>query len=477
MKIIILEIMKANRILTLFSVFTTMLLVTTSCVEDDDYATPDISVVDPNITPNLTFLNVIARYNDAVADGDQVGVFDDENDTTLYIEGYVISSDRSGNFYEELIIQNKIDGSTSSEDPRLGLNISINVSSLSDTYEVGRKVYIKMNGLAIGEDNGVFVIGKANGNSLEQLQSYEYTNHVIRGAEVATLTPKIAAISELTEADENTLIQLDNMQFHRNSLSSTYAGEASDEFDGCRSLESCDDGSTILLQTSTFSDFKSVQIEQLKGSIQGIYTRDFGDDFSVLVVNSTGDISFNDPDRCDPDVLECDGPIGGTMTLFEQNFESTSNIAALEGLGWEHIMVDGNEDFFIGNFSGNNYAQISGFGGADVIETWLVTPDINLDASTNESFTFDLEVAYANGVILSVLITDAYTGDVATTEWTEVDVTIPNTPTSGFGGFNSVGDINISCLDGDVRIAFKYVGSDPSATTRYHLDNFEVTGN
>ncbi|WP_123912616.1 DUF5689 domain-containing protein [Hanstruepera neustonica] len=479
--------MKTIKNLFVLSVLS-LAFVMSSCVSDDDYSLPNISIQEPNIPQDkiTTFLAVYQRFEQAQNDGDPTAII--PSDEELYIEGYVISSDQGGNFFEELIIQNKIDDSDSSEDPRLGLRISINVNSLYNTYQIGRKVYVKLTGLTIGESNGVLVIGKGESSQIEQIEATEYsedcmclvpfTDIIIRGTEIAEISPKVTTIEGLSEADENTLIQLNDAQFHRSQLGMTFAGEASDEFDGFRTLESCATNNTIPLQTSTFADFKSLQVDQGRGTIQGIYSRDFGDDFSVLVINSRADINFDSDERCDPNVLECGGSIGTAQTIFSQDMESVSNISDLEAQGWEQVLVAGSEQFIIGSFSGNNYAQISGFSsGESVMETWLVTPDINLDGTTDEALTFDLEVAFSNGVILSVLITDNYTGDVTTTEWTEVDVTIPNTPSSGFGGFNNVGDISIDCLEGNVRVAFKYLGSDPSATTRYHIDNLEVTGN
>src|SRR5690606_14883107 len=130
----------------------------------------------------------------------------------LYIEGYIVSSDQSGNFFEELIIQNKVDDSNPDEDPRLGIRLDINVGSLSDTYEFGRKVYVKLSGLTIGESNGVLTIAKGEDQSLEQIQEFEYRKIIVRTSEVATIIPKLASLIELTDADENTLIQLNNMQ-------------------------------------------------------------------------------------------------------------------------------------------------------------------------------------------------------------------------------------------------------------------------
>lgn len=470
--------MKANKIFTTLSVLMLMVVIS-SCVNDDDYSLPNVSIVEPNIPQDkiTTFQAVYARYNQAVNDGDVTAIIPLEEE--LYIQGYVVSSDQSGNFFEELIIQNKVDDENPASDPRLGIRVSINVSSLYNTYEFGRKVYVKLSGLTIGEENGVLVIGKGEGSRVDQIQAFEYRNIVMRSAEVAEITPKATTLADITEADENTLIQLNDMQFNRNELSLTFAGEPSDEFDGFRTLESCDSGATIPLQTSTFADFKSVQIDQEKGSIQGVYSRDFGDDFNVLIINSRADVNFTNTERCDPNVLECTGASGGGSVIYSENFTSYANIAAVEAAGWTNVNVSGgNLKYVLGSFSGNKYAQISGFSSNESnIESWLVSPAINLDATTEESLTFDLEVAFANGVILSVYVTENFTGDVTTTEWTQVDVNVPNIPSSGFGGFNNVGDINVSCLNGDMHVAFKYTGSDPSATTRYHIDNLEVTGN
>ena len=463
--------MKANKFLTFLSVLS-LLIAVTSCVNDNDYNLPNVTVQDPNITANTTFEGVISRYEQAVADGDQIAVFDEEQD--VYIEGYVISSDQAGNFFEEIIIQNKTDSSSPAEDPRLGLRVEINTGSLSDTYEFGRKVYIKMNGLAIGESNGVFTIGKAEGNEVGQIQAYEYRDFVIRGSEVVGISPKIAAISEITEDDENTLIQLQDMQINRNQLALTYAGEPSDEFDGFRTLESCTEGSSITLQTSTFADFKSLQVPQLSGSITGILSRDFFDDISVFVINSAGDVDFADP-RCDPDFLECTTSGTGNTDFYSENFEGFGGYVAE---GWTNVNINGGGlEWIVGNFSGSSYAQISGFNSDENdIDVWLVTPAINMDGTTGENLSFDVQTNFNNGDILSVFITDAFTGDPTTTEWQILDLTIPSGSSSGFGTFAPVGPVNISCLDGDVHIGFLYSGSDPSATTRYHIDNIEVKG-
>ncbi|MBE9489342.1 MAG: choice-of-anchor J domain-containing protein [Bacteroidetes bacterium] len=468
---------KTNKILTFLSVLTLTLFMA-SCVEDDDFGIPNVSIVEPDITglgQLTTFSAVIQRYLDADADGEDVGVFDD-NDVDLYIEGYVVSSDQSGNFFEEIIVQNSPDGNDAGSDQRRGLNVGINVRSLSDTYEFGRKVYIKLNGLAVGEEHGVYTLGRANGSALEQLQEFEYQDFIIRSSEVATIIPKITTIADLSEADENTFIQLENMQVHRNNIALTYAGEASDQFDGFRTLESCDDGGTIALQTSTFADFKSVQVPQNKGTIQAIFTRDFGDDANVLVINSTADIVFDNAERCDPVILECSGETSSAVTIFEEDFQAITSESQLDGMGWTNVNVSGgSERYEDSSFSGDTYMKISAFGtGENPLEAWLVTPAINLDSTTQEELSFNISTSFETGQILSALITDNFTGDPTTTEWALLDADIP----IGDGGFGTfvARTINISCLDGDVHVAFKYLGAAGAAETRYHIDDIKVTG-
>ncbi|MGH1386175.1 DUF5689 domain-containing protein [Kordia sp.] len=467
--------MKANKIFSLIAVLT-MGLVITSCVQDDEFAIPNgTTSVDPGLTANATFQNMVARYLQAVGDGEDIAVIATD-EAEIIIEGYVVSSDQAGNFFEELVIQNKRDASNPDADPRLGFRLDINQSGLFNSYEFGRKVYIKMNGLAIGLENGVYAIGKPNGNDIDQIQPFELEQFLVRGTQVAEITPKVTTVGELTEADENTVIQLSDVQFSRNDVGLTYAGEASDNFDGFRSIEECVEGGIISLQTSTFADFKSLTVDENKGTIQGVFTRDFGDDANVLVINTLADVNFTDTVRCDPNVLECTGPVSTAVTVFEEDFQAITNEAQLDALGWTNVNVSGgSERFEDSSFSGDRYMKISAFGtGESPLEAWLVTPAINLDGTTQEELTFEVSANFETGTILEAFITDNYTGDPTTTEWTLIDANIP-VGGSGFGSF--VGsNINISCLDGDVHVAFKYLGADGGAETRYHIDDIKVTG-
>jgi hypothetical protein len=447
-------------------------VVFTACVEDDDFNTPDLSITDPTIPGDI--VEIEAVKGSYLSSGDEIFTFENTND---YMVGYVVSSDESGNFFKQLVLQDK------AVNPTSGIRIQIDVNPLFTTFDFGRKVYIKLDGLSIGIRNGMIQLGRRDGNEVGRISAANFSEFLIRTPEVATIEPLEVSISDFSDALENIYIRLNDVQFNRAEIfpqPRTYAADASDDFDGERVLESCADGGTVILSTSTFADFKTLNLSSGRGYVDVVLQRDFFDDFYTVYLNSPEGVVFdNDVERCDPNVLECTGSFGGGTVLFSENFTAYTNIGQAEAAGWTNINTTGGSlEYVLATFSGNKYAQISGFGSGQAnIDTWLVTPEINLDGTTGESLTFDLEVAFANGVILSALITDDYTGDVLTTEWTQLDINIPNVPTSGFGGFNNVGNINISCLDGNVRVAFRYQGSDPSATTRYHVDNVTVRGN
>lgn len=475
--------MKTNKFLNLL-IFIAFISVSVSCVEDGDFDTPSgVDIQEPLVTgTETTFSAVYAAYNQAAASGAAFVTFDQD----LYITGYVISSDRAGNFFEELIIQNKTDDSNPAADPRMGLKVEINVSSLFQTYQVGRKVYIKLNGLSAGISNGVMVLGK--GSDLDQIQPFEYQNFILRSVEVATLTPKVSSIGALTAADQNTLIQLDNMQFFRDQLALTYAGEASDQFDGFRTLESCDDNATIPLQSSTFSDFKSIQVSQNKGSIQGIFSRDFGDDFNVFIINSLSDVNFTDTNRCDPPELNCGTAAAeGPNTLFEDNFETQATFSPISGNGWTNFIQAGTEGWEAYTSGGANAslgisARVGSFRSGDASTiAWLISPAIDFDAQTGETLTFQTSNSFADGSNMEVLFStdwDGTTAGIATATWGILPAAYIVQDSDSFASWFSSGIVDLSCATGTMYIAFKYTGSgDAAFDGTYELDEIRIKSN
>ncbi len=456
-----------------------------SCVEDGDFNTPDVTIQEPDLTDytETTFRSVVAAYQQAQGDGDDHVTFDQN----LYITGYVISSDRAGNFYKELIIQNKEDGSTSAEDPRLGFRVSVDVTSLHNTYDVGRKVYVMLNGLSFGESNGVYVIGK--GSDLDEIGRTEFDNFIVRSSEVSEITPKVTTIDELTEADENTLIQLSDVQFRRDQLGLTYSGEPGDDFDGFRTLETCGGSTTIPLQTASgFSDFTYASVNPNRGSIQGIYSRDFGDDFSVLIINTPADISFDDIERCDPIELDCGiAASEGSNILFSDNFETQTTFQPVSGNGWTNYIQEGTQNWQAYTSTGSNpslgvSARIGSFRSDDASTiAWLITPLINLDNQDGETLTFQTSNSFADGSNLELLFSSDWDGNpdnITSATWGVLPAAYITQDSDAFGSWFESGIVDLSCASGSIYIAFRYTGSgDDNSDGTYELDEINIRSN
>ena len=452
------------------------LVVFTACVEDDDFNTPNTAVVEPNIPANdiLGIGALAGELAQVQADGEPIFTYEFDDGVEKYVEGYVISSDEGGNFFEELIIQDK------AENPTIGIKVLIDVNPLFVRYEVGRKIYVRLNGLTVGISNGVLTLGVLEGtDGAEKIPAASENDVIFRSAEVATIVPMPMSFEDFSDDKTNLSIQLQDVQFNRNIVgdnAQSYASEASDEFDGERTLESCATSASVVFSTSTFADFKGLTLPSGRGSINAILTKDFFGETFNIVVNSPEDVNLDSNDRCDPDFLECTGASGGGSAIFEEDFEGFGTYATE---GWDNINISGTStDWFISSFNGNSYSRISAFNSNNTeADVWLVTPPINMDGTTGEELSFDIQSNFDNGTNLSVWISTDYAGDPTTATWTILDVTIPVGPASTFGNFEPVGPVNISCVDGNAVIGFFYEGSDPSATTRYHVDNVVVTGN
>ncbi len=465
------------------AVLVLIILFSVSCVKDDDYGVPDITINTLNIPQEkiTTFKAVKSLYEQAVNGGNSTVIVNDD----LYIEGYVVSSDKSGNFFKELIIQNKRDNSNPDNDPRLGFKIDINVSSLSDTYQFGQKVYIKMMGLTIGETSGVITIGKGDAVNVKQIQAAEYKDIILRTNEVETITPKIVGLADLTEADENTLIQLDNMQLNRFELGATFASESFDEFDGFRLLESCDSGISLIMQTSTFSDFKSLIVPQGKGSVTGVFGRDFRDDFNVLILNNSADINFESNERCDPMELTCGiAATAGTGNLFMEDFESQKNNKPIEGNGWTNYLEAGSEPWEAWSSSSSNgslgrSARLKSASSGDESNIgWLITPAIDLDTQDGETLRFKTSNSLADSSYMEVLYSLDWDGDeanVTSANWGVLSAAYVVKDSDSFAAWFNSGVVDLSCISGTIYIAFKYTGSGQDTFDGvYELDDISI---
>lgn len=458
--------MKYIKILSVLAISTII-----GCVKTDDFELPDLEISEIEIEGDLTIIAAVkGNFN---FETEAIYNF---RETDTWFEAYVISSDAGGNFYKELIVQDK------ASNPTAGIHLLLDHNSLFDTYNLGRKIYVKLDGLSLWYNNGVLQLGIQNLGDVVAIPSSLIDDHIIRSEITKEIEPLNIEISEFNPELKNLYVKVQNVQFDRNLVKEnqifSFASNPADQYDGERQLESCETGETVLMSTSTFSNFKSLLIPVGSGSVEGILTRDFYDEHYIVVVNTPDALKMND-ERCDTEYLDCGNNLTeGSKILFEENFDGVTSNTTLNSRGWTNINVSGGEKKFTPTLSaGNRILRISAYNtNESPLEAWLVTPEIDLNNSMDEILSFDILSSYDKGMILEVYITQDFTGDPRTTEWIELDANIPLGPSSSNSSIFKNSKINISCLEDKVWVGFRYLGSTFDKTTTYDLDNIRVTG-
>ena len=100
-----------------------------------DMETPDLQVPEASIKPNITILDLKNRF-----EGQTVLLDRQEDGSPYIIHGRVVSSDASGNIYQNLVIQ----------DETGALTFSIRQKYMSSSYRLGQDVVVDMTGLYLG---------------------------------------------------------------------------------------------------------------------------------------------------------------------------------------------------------------------------------------------------------------------------------------------------------------------------------------
>ena len=449
-----------------------------SCVEDADFEIPQ----DLNTIENQEVVRIEAEINNPNGVLDSISVSGlkkvfvpgaaTEITSDLVLIGYVSSSDRTGNFFREIFIQDRFESAES------GIKVVLNLNDTYNKFNLGRKIYIKLKGLFIGEvrsGDGVITIGRDNGNTVDDIILSDIDDFIFRSVETQTLVPKKIEISDINDASIGTYIQIENAQFLKSLIGENFT-DSDERFDTRRTIQSCTTAGSISIETSSFSSFKSSPLPTKSFTINAVVSKTFNGSDIILVLNDKNEIRETG-ERCDPEVLECTGTVSDSSVIFEENFNNITNERQLDNIGWTNINVSGGSERYERNaFSGNSYLKISAFGtNESPLNAWLVSPAINLDNSTDEELSFQISSNFETGKALEVFVTENYTGDPTTTNWILTDANVP-VGDGGFGDFVQ-SKINISCLSGNIHVAFKYFGADGGIETRYHIDDIKVTGN
>ena len=468
--------MKTNKIFTLFTIIA-MSFAVTSCVQDDDFAVPSSLGDEENALLNSllnggatesTIAQVKAMYLVESDPGDNAAVLIDED---IYVKGYVSSSDQTGNYFKEFYIQ---DNPTN---PTGALKIAINQVDTYNQFNIGREVYINLNGLYVGEErieNGVITIGGATetddfGTTVDRLNENQAARQVLRSSTTEEMVPLV--VTQISDNQVGLLVSIENAEFADNLAGLSYF-DPSETFDTQRTLQICSGAAYTLfrLETSSFANFKNEPLPLGNGTITAVVSKTFDGSQLILALNSPDDVNFTG-ERCE--LID----IGDFTTVYEEDFTSGLN-------GWDVITTEGSMSWSAQSFGGDFYIRGSAYNGSTGVQmvSWLISPSFDFDAQDGEQLVIEVADAFSDAgeePLTAYYSNDYVSGnDPSTANWIQVGASqIESLPING-GFFDNIFDstnfIDFTDVTGNGVIAFVYDSDNGAISSTRDLGNVKI---
>ena len=455
--------MKNIKFLVIPALFATLV----SCVNGDDYGTPDLAGLCVTLDANV---EVSTITNSATATATE---YPDNPNGDDYIEAYVTSSDEGGNFFKSI--------SMVATNGNVGFSVPVDSYNLYNKFEPGRKVYIKMDNRFYNVQNNSTVIGSSFNGGVGRISGVEYQDIILRSCEKVNeddLVNNITIAQALNNANLNKLIEFDDVQFSDASLGKKYYDPTLNSIGGATNHTITDmNGSTITLRISSFATFATENVPSGSGKIRGVLTK-FGSTFQFMV-RTINDIDLQGPR------LDAAPPIVGNNVSFlctlNENFESYFAGTNVTG---QNNFPNYINDAYVGSAywrcrsngtPANKFIQMTAFNTGQAVKSYFIVP-VNFTCAN--TFSFQSRASFNNGAVLKVYYSTNYTagGDIANA--TLIDITSTFTisnANSATGTFTNSGNWNIPVsLTGNGYILFEYTGSaisSPALTTNMDLDN------
>lgn len=257
-------------------------IIVLSCVDNTDFGAPKENC-NSDLIANISFAGLDSLLGDGA-----VQIHQD-----LVVEGYVVSSDRAGNFFGELYLQDR------PSNPSQGILLQIDIRDSHLFFPANSKVLVKLKGLYIGKSGETIKLGSAFtsfGNvSVGRLPSLKVMEHVFRSCEEVNVEPNLTTISELDSIPVNTLVRLEGLEVVDRELGETYAISAEETE---RHLQDCEENELVLLN-SGYADFQAELLLEGNGTVTGVLVMD--GKTPQLIIRDLDDITLTD-ERC-PEVI------------------------------------------------------------------------------------------------------------------------------------------------------------------------------
>jgi len=448
-----------------------------SCVKEEFAAPVSAGCVNPGLVKTKEVADIYPLgINPSGTPADSPTYTDDD-----IIEGYVISSDEGGNFYQSMYIQ-PTDGSK-------GFNLSAEVKNIYNRIPPGRKVFLKLKGLGFANPTS-FGIGLIFGDpptdkyAVDRLAALRVNDHLIPSCDIVSedaIVHKNLTIAQLTTGTTylNTLVEIDNVQFNDATAGLTYDTNRADAFDSNTYIT--DGSKELAIRTSRYANFAGFNTPKGNGKVRGVLTK-YGTGFQIIL-RTERDVKMDNPR-----VLSPSNPLGGTDLVFGGALtEDFSSYSVGDKVFPEYIndQTVGNRNWAIKQFptgTGNKYIEMSSYAGASapgvVAKSYFMVP---ADFTAASTFSFKKEARFYFGPVLKVYYvksSDFTNGFLNASLFTDItssfNITYPASNNTSENSFTSSGVYNIpSDLTGNGFFVFEYSGGG-TVTTTMQIDDITI---
>jgi major membrane immunogen (membrane-anchored lipoprotein) len=279
---------KYNSILKYIFIVITALLIT-GCVHDDKYDAPnldDYQCRNASYYENST--NGFTKWTlHDLKLKTQSQTFTDK----AYVEGYVSSTDETGNIYKTIYIQ---DDPTN---PTEGLTVSVDMVSTYTKFPQGSKVYIELKGLAVTSYGNVVQLGMITDAGTRIPEKY-VPSYIYRDCSVkATIVPKVMTFAQMVTANDKyigCLIQVNNAEFDSKILCMNYAPDATTVD---RVIRDNSTTTSRIVRNSGYASFANQIMPSGNGKFVGIYSK-YNSTYQ-LYINRVSDLNMKSFPRLD----------------------------------------------------------------------------------------------------------------------------------------------------------------------------------
>lgn len=243
----------------------------TGCVHDDKYDAPDLSGNCQDLKATITLEAAKSLAQNTTITTDAV------------IEGYVSSTDQSGNIYKTIYIQ---DDPTN---PTQGFVLSVDAVSTYSSYPQGAKVYVKLKGLAMGTYGGVKQLGYMDNGTFDRIPEKMVPTSILKSCSAkATITPKVMTLADMKTANDQyigCLVKVQNAEFDAKVLCSTFAP---DGYTVDRQINQKIGTTTTsrIVRNSGFASFANQKLPSGNGNFIGILSK-YNSTYQLYINNVT----------------------------------------------------------------------------------------------------------------------------------------------------------------------------------------------